>query len=277
LAYFSRHYSKGILSRIVQFWDADTGQQLNRIETGPAKIIGFRDYFQLSPDGRSLYVNCGAIGGRPIKGKDKRLFHREVTDGGVRVWDVETGKPRYDLPLAPGRGAVTFQLSPDGSTLLTMGVVSGDYEPSNIKWFGTLWDARTGQRRGELPESTSSWAAFSPDSASLLTSTVNDKGEAMALLILDAANGKVRSSIPPEPKHERATYRAFSPDGKRVFCVIVNAATGENWLKCWDVASSREITSFEGEKKGYFRQAPVLSPDGRMLAVIHSLKNKNCT
>lgn len=259
-------------SRIVQFWDAATGQQLNRIETGPAKIIGFRDFFQLSPDGRSLYVNCGYISGRIIKEKDKRLLHREVTDGSVRVWDVETGKLRYDLPLAPGRGVVTFQLSPDGSTLLTSGVIPGDYELSaTLKWFGTLWDARTGQECGSLPEDASPGAVFSPDSATLLANTINDKREATALLFLDAVSGKVQRSIPLDPKRSRAIYRVFSPDGKRVACDLADAAPGKNWLKCWDVASGREIASIEGEKTGFFHQ-PVFSPDGRTVAVTHSIK-----
>lgn len=265
---FAGHYR----SRIVQFWDAATGQQQNRIETGPAKIIGFRDFFQLSPDGRLMYVNCGYIGGRPIKEKDKRLFHREVMDGGVRVWDVETGKPRYDLPLAPGRGVVTFQLSPDGSTLLTSGVIPGDYESSAaLKWLTNLWDARTGQRRAGLPDDTDARAVFSPDSATILANTVNDKGEATVLLFLDAASGKVHRSIPLDQKATRAIYRVFSPDGKRVACDFADAASGKNWLKCWDVASGREIASIEGEKKGLFHQ-PAFSPDGRTIAVTDWLK-----
>lgn len=268
---FAGHYR----SRIVQFWDAATGQQQNHIETGPAKIIGFRDYFQLSPNGRNLYVNCGYIGGRPVKGKDRRLLHYEVNSGDVRVWDVETGKSRYDLPLPPGRGVVTFQLSPDGATLLTNGVISGDYEPTNVKWFGTLWDARTGQQRGELPANSYARAAFSPDSKTLLINSVNDKSEATALLFLDAASGKVQRSLSLDQKHARVTYRAFSPDGKRVACNVADATTEESWLKCWDVASGREIASIEGEKKAYFRQPPVFSPDGHMLAVTHGLKKQN--
>jgi WD40 repeat protein len=250
-------------SGIVQLWDAASGQQLNRIETGPGNV-SFREFFRLSPDGRSLYLNCGFIGGRPIKGKDKHLLHYEVRSGSVRVWDVETDKPRYDLPLSPDRGVVTIQLSPDGSTLLTSGVVSGDYEPAAIKWFGTLWDARTGNRRVELPDYYPR-AAFSPDSETLLTNSVNDKGEGIALLFLDAGSGKVRRSIPIERKHSKVLYPAFSPDGKRVACGL-QEATEKNWLTLWDVVSGREIVSFEGEKKGYFDH-PVFSPDGRMLAV----------
>lgn len=255
-------------SGVVQFWDAATGQQLNCIETGLPKSIGFREYFLVSRDGRTLYFNRGTIGGRIIKGKDKRLIHYEVDSGSVRVSDAETGKPRYDLPIASDRGVVTMQLSPDGSMLLTSGVVSGDYEPSHIKWFGTLWDARTGQQRGELPENTFHRAAFSLDSTCLFTNAVNDQGEAPSLLFLDAANGKVRRSIPIDPKG-RMIYRAFSPDGKRVFCDVADRKTGEHWLKCWEVASGRDVASFSGEKNGYFLQ-PVFSPEGPTLAVTHS-------
>lgn len=260
---FAGHNGSGI----VQLWDAASGQQLNRIETGPAKIIGFRDYFLLSPDGRSLYFNCGYIGGRPIKGKDKSLLHYEVGSGSVRVWDVETGKPRYDLSLPPDRGVVFLKLSPDGSTLLTGGVISGDYEPADIKWFGTLWDARTGQRRGALPENIYPRAAFSPDSETLLTNDIHDKGEATALLFLDAPSGKVRRSISIQRTNSRVGSRAFSPDGKSLACVVQEARE-KNWLTFWDVASGREIASFEGENKGIFGSFNqlVYSPDGRALA-----------
>jgi WD40 repeat protein len=68
-------------------------------------------------------------------------------------------------------------------------------------------------------------------------------------------------------------HRAFSPDGKRVFCDVADGKTSEHWLKCWDVASGREIASFTGEKKGFFSQ-PVFSPDGRTLAVTHFFSTK---
>ena len=259
-------------SGIVQVWDAPTGRQLNAIETGPGEPSIY-DYFDLSPDGRSLYVLRSRTQSRYIKGKDKRLFHVDFS-GSVRVWDAETGKLRRDLQPAPGCGIVSTLLSPDGLTLLTHENTSGDYEQlGEWKRVGTLWDTQTGKRRGVLPNNATPGAAFSPDSQTILTSAVNDKSEAMSLLFLDAASGKARRSVPIEQEHRRASYHVFSTDGKRVACQLWNATTREGLLRCWDVASGRVTASFEGEKKDFFGQ-PVFSPDGRILAATNVLEKK---
>jgi len=246
----------------VQVWDAASGRQLNTIETGPGEI-SFYDYFDLSPDARSLYVLRSHIQSRNIKGKNRRILHVDFS-GSVRVWDVETGKLRYDLQPAPGCGIVTTLLSPDGLTLLTRENISGDYEVGRWKGVYTLWDTQTGQRRGVLPENVRSSAAFSPDSQTIVTSDVNDKGEAVSLLFLDAASGKVRRTIPIDQEHRRASSHVVSRDGKRVACQFWNATTRESLLRCWDIASGR-VTASSSDEKDFFGQ-PVFSPDGRFLA-----------
>jgi WD40 repeat protein len=258
---------------IVQIWDAGSGQQLNHIETG-AGGVSFNEYFDLSPDGRLLYVTHGSVRASSIKVKDKRLIHYDCS-GGVRVWDVETGKPRRELQPASGGAIISTQLSPDGARLLTSEYLTGDYEPEQLKPLRTLWDTQTGQRCRALPQNvvTALTAAFSPDSQTLLASAANDKGEATSLLLLDAASGKVRHSIPIEQKHRHASSHTFSPDGKRVACRVWNATTRESCLKCWDVASGREIASFESEKKDHFGR-PVFSPDGRRLAATNLIEKK---
>jgi WD40 repeat protein len=249
----------------VQVWDAASGRQLNTLETGPGEV-SFYEYFDVCPDVRSLYVRRSRVQSRNIKDKEKRLIHVDFS-GSVRVWDVETGQLRCDLQPASGCGILSTLLSPDGLTLLTCEYRSGDYELGKWKGHYTLWDTQTGQRHGSLPENTTSGVACSPDSQTILTSAVNDKGEATSLLFLDAASGKVRRSIPIEQEHRRAPSHVVSPDGKRVACQLWNATTTESLLRCWDVASGQVTASFEGEK-GSFGQ-PVFSPDGRILTAIN--------
>lgn len=244
---------------VVQAWDAASGRQLTSIEAGQRNSSGA--YFLLSADGLFLYVDQSKTSVRLV-GKDKRIRHWEFS-GGVRSLDMSSGKPLHDFTPPPGRGVLSMQLSPDGSTLLIFEGESGDYE-SAVKRFGNLWDARTGKRRGTVPPNLSARVAFSPDSKTILGDAANDKGDLAALLLLDAATGKVRRSIPIEQKNRWAYGRSFSPDGKTIACQVADKTTRERWLKCWDVESGREIASFEiKQPNGYLE--PIFSPDGRML------------
>lgn len=254
------HYNSGI----VQVWDAASGQQLTSIETGPSNGSVYA-YFLHSADGRFLYVKHGTMRLSSVVG-NKRLTHWEYS-GGVRSWKVATGKPLHDFPPAPGRGITDMDLSPDGATLLTFEMASGDYGPNaNVPPFGILRDARTGQHRRTLPKNVSPYTAFSPDSKILIANAVNDKFEMTALLFLDAATGKVRRSIPFAPRHRITFGYAFSADGKRVACYGTDTANKTDWLKCWDVESGRQIASLESEKGVDFNRL-LFSPDGRLLTV----------
>jgi WD40 repeat protein len=260
-----------IRSGVVQVWDTASGQQLTSIETGQ-RNGSLDDYFLFSPDGRFLYVDRSTTRLRSILGKDKRFYHWEFS-GGVRSWEVATGKPLHDFQPDTGRGLSSMDLSPDGSTLLTVEGVTGDYETPRAKFIDNLWDARTGQRRGTLPENVSR-ADFSPDSNSILAIAVNDKFETTALQFLDAATGEVRRSIPAQRQHLRTYQCAFAPDGKRVACHGIDEKRKVYWLKCWDVESGREIASIESEKPSVFGGRIVFSPNGRMLTTYSLLEHK---
>jgi WD40 repeat protein len=177
------------------------------------------------------------------------------------------------LQPAPGCGIVTTLLSPDGLTLLTRENISGDYEVGRWKGVYILWDTQTGQRRGVLPEIVRSRCAFSPDSQTLLAGAVNDKGEMASLVLLDAASGKVRRSIPMDQKHRTIYTLAYSPDNKHAVGDVVDGKAGEHSLRFWDIASGGEIASIEGEKSNFFNQL-VFSPDGHMLAATNLIERK---
>lgn len=257
-------------------WDAVSGRQLTTIETSPRNSSS-GTYFQLSPDGHLLYVHHDNTRVRMFRAKEKLLYHYDYS-GSVRLWDVATGKPLREFSSAPGRGINSMDLSPDGSTLSTFEGLSGDYEPNRAtKKFGILWDARTGRRRGMLPEDISTQTAFVPDGKTILANAINDKFEMTTWLFLDAATGEVRRSIPVEQKHQIASSRVFSPDGKLVACQVSeksNNSWRNSWLKCWEAESGREIASFESEKRGGFGRQLVFSPDGRTLAAWNSYQER---
>jgi WD40 repeat protein len=256
----------------VQVWDALTGKQLKNIETGP-RGNSFGEYFQLSPDGRFLYVDKSTTQLRTFMGKEKRMYHWDFS-GGVRSWDTATGKPLHDFQPGAERGVMSMQLSPDGATLLTFEGLSGDYEVGKATTrFGILWDARTGRQRGTLPKNASVHAAFSPDAKTLFTHAVNDTSEATALLCLDAATGETRRSFAHEQKHQKPAALTASPDGKLLVCEMRDAAKLEFCVQCCDVATGREIASFQDENKKSFGP-PVFSPDGRILAACNSFLDR---
>src|SRR5262249_20913845 len=94
----------------VQIWDAATGKQLSRIETG-AEEASVGDFF-LAPDWRTLSVF------RAIRDTEKGVKPDYVD---MRTWDLATGRLQETRKYAPpGRFVRRMAISPDGSTLVTL-------------------------------------------------------------------------------------------------------------------------------------------------------------
>ena len=114
---------------------------------------------------------------------------------------------------------VAVAFSPDGSTVLT------GSEDNTAR----LWDARTGQARGEplKHEGRVSSVAFSPDGSTVLTGS-DDK----TARLWDARTGQARG----EPlKHDGGVLDvAFSPDGSTVL-----TGSYDNTARLWDARAGR--------------------------------------
>jgi RNA polymerase sigma factor (sigma-70 family) len=219
--------------------DLATGEEIRQ-------FAGHKDGVKMlcmSPDGKTL----------ASKGGDNR----------TRLWDVATGKERYDLPGA----SVIF--SPDGEVLFTIA------KGPTIR----LLDAATGKelRSWEVPggypfSNVAAWA-LAPDGKILVTGR-ND-ADAMggpknhAIYLWEVATGKEILKIAgPE---DFVAVLAVSPDGKLLasggFCparlgpdgkLVVTAPK----IHLWDTATGKEVRTWEAQ--GAVRQL-IFSRDGKTL------------
>ncbi len=141
----------------VHLWDLRTGERRVLPSRG-GEILSLA----FSPNGRTLAAGGG--------------------DQAVILWDLERGEVRTALPQ-PGGRVTSLAFSPDGRTVaVALGFT--DYLPL------TLWDAATGEKRGEYPNH-GVWAAFRPD-GSLLTFRTDPLRPSMDLVVLDPTSGEGR-------------------------------------------------------------------------------------
>jgi hypothetical protein len=211
-----------------------TGRERLRLDGGR----GCR--YDLSADGRKLAWAPGGAG-----------------EPAIEVWDLSTCCQEARL----GHGELVG-LSPDGRTLVCRPKppFSGRTHVENLE----LWDVARGRNQGQVTTVIASystyWARFCPDGHTLAIEGQGPPGGFLKLWDLDA--GQERAALP-------RSYRfAFIRHG----CVL--AATGfppsfGNHVRCWDVATARELDSIALKvSAGKFSFASLqASPDGRMLAV----------
>jgi RNA polymerase sigma factor (sigma-70 family) len=102
----------------IRLWDVLTGKEVRRWGS-PKNDFGVYA-LSFSPDGRVIASGC--------------------RNGPTRVWEVATGKQRFEMRNSRADGALAF--SPNGEVLVTV-------TPNHVDTI-ELWDARTGKYRGAL-------------------------------------------------------------------------------------------------------------------------------
>jgi WD40 repeat protein len=206
--------------------DAGTGNVLQRrVHEGTIHQGGWfvRRCVQLSPDGRS-FVTSG-VGTT------------------VRVWEAESGEPRYP-PLAHKGCLLDTQFSPDGRWLVT---ASTDHTV-------TVWDSATGERLASLVHPDAVYeACFSPDGRRVLTA-----GRDHMARLWDWRSGGLAA---PEMSHDSEVFSAtFTPDGR---AILTTGQMGR--LSVWDSLGGKPLAS--SRSLGSPAQQILVTPDGKTAIV----------
>jgi WD40 repeat protein/serine/threonine protein kinase len=223
----------------VRVWDAQTGQEALTLTTG---LLGQLHSVAFSPDGKRLAT---AMSGAQGVGQSGGMRGPGV--GGVKVWELESGKEVLSLKGS----AASLVFSPDGQRLASAGGDTSDGAPSV-----RVWDARTGQELFSLKSGDNWSVAFSPDGQRLAGTSEDGK----TVKVWDAQTGKELLSF--KGHTEAVVSVAFSPDGKRLA-----SASHDKTVKLWDAEIRQEPIklSLEGSKGERYNLYP-FSPDGKRLA-----------
>ena len=232
-------------SGVVRLWDPATGH----------------------PGGASLRMDPGTVGG--VSGvafsPGGNVLATAGANGIVRLWNPDSGHAagpslRADSGVAGGVNAVTF--SPDGR-LLASADANGTIR---------LWNLPAGTAAGgpipagsAAPGGGVSEVAFIPTGKDLATA-----GSGKGLRWWDPVTGQALASplrAAPGP-HDSVNAMAFSKDGRLVAISGEDTASGDGFLRLWNLATGRSARASFG---GRLRQpdgvdAVAFSPDGKLLA-----------
>jgi len=238
----------------VRLWDVATGKDVQSFRC-PDRMMHCA---ALSPDGKTF-----AAGGFINEGGQPAI------QGEVKVWDVATGKLRFNLKHKGRVRSVAF--SPDGKTL-----AAGHQEI-------VLWDLAAQKPHATLPidpvETEVTLVGFSPNGKSLLSASGSIYPHGPILRLWSIEDRKpVRL-----PTRQDVQSADFLPDGKTLAVVTggdVNKTAKtvvvySGQLEIYDVASGKRTAMLAGEKlpsnlpegwsKGALRAS--IAGDGRLLAV----------
>ncbi len=225
--------SSGLLTAtiVITLWGAEfTRWDIQGRETAQFLVPGSSEIASLSfsPDGRSVASSCE-------KGW--------ITDYGIRIWDVSTGKENRHIEAFSGPSA----FSPDGRTV------------ASARRYGDMigvWDAETGEQIVELEGYSSGSFAYFPDGKTLAFNS-NAAKEQGVVRFLDISTGTTEEAL--TAPSGRIYNLSFSGDGS-----VLAASGSEENVHLWDV-ETREILQTV-EAVGYFH-ALALSPSGESIAV----------
>ncbi|HZY88600.1 MAG TPA: PQQ-binding-like beta-propeller repeat protein, partial [Gemmataceae bacterium] len=227
-------------------WDAATGKELFTLPGEHPLAFSPDGKLLATGDGRLLDAASGKVrftlppGGVPAFAPDGKSLAYGGADGGVRLWDVATGKELRPLP-GPTGPALRVALAPDGRT-----AAAGYRDGVRV------WDVLSGRELRFRPGGRANFPAleFGPDGKTLAVAICNPQGVAFLNL---ATGEETRAARDPGYVYGGA----LSPDGK----VFVTAQSGG--LDLWAVADGKHQRNVSGP----FAILAAFSPDGRVLAV----------
>ncbi len=233
----------------IQLWNVTSGETRRLFEAGQGSR-GSAEYFQLSPDGKTLY--CDDSHERPkitdIKKGDENLRHWEMK-GAVHAWNVETGEQQTIYQHDPPTLIIFTQYAPDGLTFFTMEEKSGEFEghpPRNY----TLWDVKTHQSR-PLPDKIPGYLIYSPDSQTLAIPLGDEKG-IKEIVFFDVKSLQVRRRQSLKQTGITTLSLSYSQDGKWLIAKLRKKTDGEEpsyWtpqIVIWNAQTGEEVFTHIG-------------------------------
>lgn len=223
----------GTTPREVRLVEAATGKVLAKHPLGDSDQVwaafqtGSGDRFAVVADGVVTVVDAAAgraVGSVPV-GQPENVHGAVVSPDGrlvaattepLSVWEVGTGRRRFEVPAVPDPDGVAF--SPDGKLLAA-------WDGSDL----TVFDVRAGavvrRLRNPGPDAMYRAVAFSPDGSRLAAG-----GDDGAVVVWDMATGGPVYGL---DRHEGSVFGlAFAPDGK----TLVTAGDDGTCL-VWDVSA----------------------------------------
>jgi WD40 repeat protein len=245
-------------------WDTATGQELFHKEATPG--IAFNGV-AFSSDGLRVASAATTM---------DAAARAEPLRGGVRIWDVGTGKEVLSVEQASGAlwGGTAF--SPDGARIAA--IASRLDEAPGTADSGTsalVWDAATGAVTlaltapgGGRASGRSSYGvdvAFSPSGTSLAVAAGawNEPGEVLVWNLEHQGAGAPRLRL--RGHNGRVERVGFSPDGRRIYSAAVWRALEAGEVKLWDATTGQELLTVKA--RDFVAGSTTFSADGlRLLA-----------
>jgi WD40 repeat protein len=251
-------------------WDGRTGKRVATLVSATTPV----SHLAWSPDGRAI----AAASEEPAP----LAQFSDQSQGFVRVWDVETGRPRATLTGLAGRAArqifpggypdriYDLAWSPDGATIAT---ATGQYgiewgvetlpRGGRSRWYRSstiLWDALSGAPRATL-QGAVGHTVWSPDGQLLAT------GWPRSGVLLWSAHGEEIASL---SAGAQAWQIAWSPDAKSL--AIPGFVGQDRVCLLWDVGANRPRATLpvSGEAELTLEWSPVepllaMSADDRLV------------
>jgi WD40 repeat protein len=264
-------FCSGYPSGVILLWDVATRKQTRRINT-PRGYRGDSVYATISPDWKKMYVASDDIKHTQFERDGKKAW-RSAHSGGVRVWDLESGKEATPLKASEGCGVFAPALSPDGRVLYGLERPSSESDRPEPEDRKVIWDVATGKKRplgGGLARAT-----FLPDGKTILLRATDYRTRASSVKRLDLGTGKVVAEWLCPDKERFLSSGPLSPDGKLFAAYMGGKRGAPTETRFLDSTTLKERGRFvgEAEPKGYGWGNGVFTPDGKRYVMLDGVGN----
>jgi len=197
-----------------------------------------------------------------VLNSDRTILATLSSDGVLRLWDVQTGKPQQSIPVQPLWGVLDIAFSPDGQSLAAV----DSYDNYSL----TVWDLSTREQtfRRSDPLIIPVEVAFQPD-GTLVSGEWLERADGehqtpqerpASIRLWDVQTGELKKQLSPVGV---VWVTDLSPDGRW----MVSIDYGD--ILFYDLDTGENVARFQGHNFGYgsaeFINNVAFSSDGRFL------------